>query len=97
MTKLMMVEKLRAAVQEWAQKHSVELALLEVEPTGIEMDVRVIVVARKGFENWPEIDRDESLYNHLRSVRDKEGIVNMLYLITLSEKEYDKYDRVEVV
>jgi hypothetical protein len=96
MTKLMIVEKLRAAVQEWAQKHSVELALLEVEPTGIETDVRVIVVARKGFENWPEIDRDESLYNHLRSVRDKEGIVNMLYLITLPEEEYDKYARVEV-
>ena len=96
MTKLMLVEKLRAAIQDWAQKHAIELSLAEVNPTGIELDVQVIVVARKGFENWSEIDRDENLYNHLKSVLNRESVVNMLYLITMTEEEYDQYDRVEV-
>jgi acid stress-induced BolA-like protein IbaG/YrbA len=96
MTKLKLVETIRAAIQEWAQQHSIELALLEVEPTGIGSDVRIIVVARKGFENWPEIDRDESLYQYLRSKLGDADIVKISLTITMSEEEYDQYDRVEV-
>ncbi|MGH7600806.1 MAG: hypothetical protein ACREOI_30995 [bacterium] len=96
MTKPKLVETIRAAIQEWAQQHSVDLALLEVNPTDIELDVRIIVVARHGFENWSEIDRHESLYKYLRLKLDEAGIVNLVSLITMPEEEYDQYERVEV-
>ena len=96
MTKLKLVEMIRAAVQEWAKQQSVEVSLLEVNPSGIELDVQVIVVARQGFENWPEIERYENLYKYLRSKLDDAGIANLMSLITMTEEEYDQYDRVEV-
>ena len=96
MTKLKLVETIRAVIQEWAKQYSVEISLLEVNPSGIELDVQIIVVARKGFENWSEIDRYDNLYKYLRSKLDAAGIVNLMSLITMSEEEYDQYERVEV-
>ena len=96
MTKLKLVEYLRAAIQEWAQQHNIELALSEVNLTGIDLNVHIIVVARRGFENWPEIDRFESLNKFLRSKLNQEGILNMMTLTTMTEEEYDQYERVEV-
>ncbi len=96
MTKLMLVEAIRAAIQEWAQQHSIELAVFEVEPTGIAKNIRIILAARKGFENWPEIEREESLYQHLRSTLGDAVVVNIMLTITMTEEEYDQYDRVEI-
>jgi hypothetical protein len=42
------------------------------------------------------IDRHESLYKYLRSKLDEAGIANLVSLITMTEEEYDQYDRVEV-
>ncbi len=67
MTKLQLVEKIRTTIQEWAQQHSIELARLEVAPTGLEKNARIILVARQGFENWSRVDREENLYQRLRS------------------------------
>jgi len=97
MTKLKLVENLRAAIQEWIQQHNIELALLEVNPTGIDLNVQIIVVARQGFENWPAVDRYQSLYKYLRTKLSEAGVVNMMSLITMAEEEYDQYDRVEVL
>lgn len=96
MTMLRLLEKIRTAIQEWAQQHSVELALVEVNPSGIGSNVHIILAARKGFENWPQIEREESLYQHLRSRLGDADVVNISLTITMTEEEYDSYVRVEV-
>ena len=92
---LKLLEKIRAAILEWVQEHGIELALLEVNPSGIGSHVHIILVARRGFENWPEIDREESLYQHLRSRLSDADVANIFLTITMPEEEYEKYQRVE--
>ena len=87
---------IRTAIQKWARQRSIELAVFEVEPTGIETNIRIILAARQGFENWSRVDREESLYQHLRSTLGDAVVVNIMLTITMTEEEYDQYDRVEV-
>jgi acid stress-induced BolA-like protein IbaG/YrbA len=94
---LKLPEKIRAAILEWVQQHSIELALLEVKPSGVGSNIHIILVARRGFENWSEIDRDESLYQHMRSKLGDADMATISLTITMPEEEYEKYARVEVV
>jgi len=92
-----LLERIRTAIQEWAQQHSVELAILEVNPSGIGSNVHIIAIASRGFENWSKVDREENLYKYLRSRLGDADVVNIALTITMPEEEYDQYDRVEVV
>jgi hypothetical protein len=94
---LKLLDRIRTAIQEWAQQHSIELALLEVNPSGVGSNVHVILVARKGFENWPQIEREESLDKYLRLKLGDADVVHIFVTITMAEEEYDQYDRVEVL
>jgi hypothetical protein len=90
-----LLAKLRAAVDEWARIHGVEIALTDAKYTGVGSNVHVLVVARKGFESWAWYERHNSLFQFLH---DKVGTNSDFVIIRLSmmtEEEYEKYEGVE--
>jgi hypothetical protein len=90
--KRVFIEKIKNAIQEWAKLHpNVELASVEVYPTGIPDDFDVFVVASKGFENWGQHERENDLYWFLRRKLGDSDIVKITVLLTLTEDEYEKY------
>lgn len=91
-----LLERIKTAIQEWAAQHFVELAILKVDPSGIGSNVHLLVIASRGFENWSKVDREEDLYKYLRSRLGDTDVVNISLTITMTEEEYDQYDRVEV-
>jgi hypothetical protein len=90
------LEKLRKAAEEWAQAHNVESTLVEVKYSGVGSNVHVLVVARKGFENWPWFERDSSLFDFLHAKANINGDLFISSLGTMTEDEYEKYEGVEV-
>jgi len=91
--KRVFIEKIKNAVQEWANQHpNVELESVAVHPKGILDDVDVIVVARKGFENWGRSERENDLYWFLRKKLGDTDIVKIFVLLTLTEEESEKYE-----
>jgi len=89
------LEELREAAEEWARIHHVEASLIEAKHTGIGSSVHVLVVARRGFENWSRYDRHHSLFNFLHDKVKTNGKLFISRLSMMTEEEYDKYDRVE--
>jgi len=90
------LEKLRKAAQEWAHTHNVEIALIDVKYSGVGSNVHVLVVARKGFENWSWFERDSSLFDFLHDKADTNGALFISSLGTMTEAEYEKYEGIEV-
>jgi len=94
--KATLLTKLRSAVEEWARIHQVETTLIDAKYTGLGSSVHVLVVARKGFENWSPYERHNSLFQFLY---DKVGVNDDLVITRLSmmtEDEYEKYENAEV-
>ena len=90
------LKELHAAIEEWARVHNVETSLIEVKPSGIGSSVHILVVARKGFENWPWYERHDSLFNFLNAKVDRTGSdVFISRLSPMTEEEYEKYEGVE--
>lgn len=94
--KSVLLEKLRAAVEEWARMHNVETTLIEAKFTGLGSNVHVLVVARKGFENWSRYERHNSLFQFLDSKLNADGELVITRLGMMTEEEYEKYEGVEV-
>jgi hypothetical protein len=55
----------------------------------------VLVVARKGFENWSWFERDSSLFDFLHAKANNNGALFISSLGTMTEEEYEKYESVE--
>jgi len=90
------LEELREAAEEWARIHNVEIVLIEAKYTGIGSSVHVLVVARRGFENWSRYDRHHSLFNFLHDKVKANGKLFISRLSMMTEAEYEKYEGVEV-
>lgn len=91
-----LIEKIRAAIAEWAthqQGRTIELSRVTVEPSGIGSNLHVEVVARRGFSDWTESERNKSLYRYLRAVLGDADIVKVSLVLTLTEREYESYAR----
>jgi len=87
------IEKVKTTIQEWAKLHpAVELASVEVNPTGLPDDFDVIVVTSKGFENWEQTERENDLYWFLRKKLGDADIVKITILLALTEEQYEKYE-----
>jgi len=89
------LDLLRAAIEEWTRIHHIDAKLIEVKPSGIGSNIHILVVARQGFESWPYYERRSDLFKYLHEHAnpDKDLVITML--LTMTEDEYDKYDRVE--
>lgn len=90
-----LIKKVRAAVEEWARIHNIETTLIEAKYTGLGSNVHVLVVARKGFENWPRYERHNSLFQFLDSKLNTDGDLVITGLGMMTEEEYEKYEGVE--
>lgn len=90
-----LIKKVRAAVEEWARIHNIETTLIEAKYTGLGSNVHVLVVARKGFENWPRYERHNSLFQFLDSKLNTDGDLVITGLGMMTEEEYEKYAGVE--
>lgn len=96
MRQRILIEKIKQTIQEWAAQYpQVELTLVKVILSGIADNIHVILVARKGFEDWEETDRDNNLYWFLRKKLGDEDIVKIPLLLTMTEERYDRYEWAE--
>ena len=93
--KTLLLEKLREAVADWAQIHNIEAPLIEVKFSGIGSGVHVLVVARRGFENWRWSERERDLFRFLRARFNGNDDFVITRLETMTEEEYEKYEEVE--
>ena len=92
--KISLLKKLREAVEEWAQAHQVEITLIDAKYIGIGSHVHVLVVARRGFENWPRHERHDSLFDFLYDKLNSNSELVISRLSTMTEKEYEEYESV---
>jgi hypothetical protein len=85
------LKELYTAIEDWAQKHHVETTFIEAKYCGIGDNVHVLVVARKGLENWRDHERHDSLFNFLHANINRNGgpFISLLHIMT--EDEYEKY------
>jgi len=90
------LKELRAAIEEWARVHNVEISLIEIKPTGFGSSVHVLVIARKGFENWPRYERHDSLFDFIHAKLNLNGDLFISRLSAMTEEEYEKYEGVVV-
>jgi len=91
------IDLLRTTIEEWVRLHQIDAKLIEVKPSGIGDNIHILVVARKGFENWPSYERRSDLFKYLHNHANPDKKLVITLLITMTEEEYDKYDRVETV
>jgi len=89
------LKELHAAIEEWARVHNIETSLIEVKPSGIGSSVHILVVARKGFENWPQFERHDSFFNFLNTQVKRPRDVFISRFSPMTEEEYEKYEGVE--
>ncbi|MCI0697279.1 hypothetical protein L0337_35405 [candidate division KSB1 bacterium] len=94
--KLSKLAQLRAAVEDWTRLHNVDATLIEVKPSGIGSNIHVLVVARRGFENWPRHERRNDLFNYLHQHANPDNDLVLTLVLTMTEEEYEKYERVEI-
>ncbi len=90
------LKDLRAIIEEWADIHNVETTLIDIQPRGIGSNVHVIVVARKGFENWRRSERHDSLFDFIHAKLNLNGELFISRLSAMTEEEYESYEGVEV-
>lgn len=93
--KTSLLEKLREAVAEWTRIHNIETNLIEVKPSGIASGIHILVVARRGFENWRWSERERDLFRFLLARFNGTGDFVITRLETMTEDEYEKYAEVE--
>jgi hypothetical protein len=94
--KSQLLTKLRSAVEEWAKIHNIEITLIDAKYTGFGSSVHVIVVARRGFENWSPYERHNSLFQFLYDKVGANGDLVITRLSMMTEDEYEKYEDAEV-
>ncbi len=94
--KPLLLERLRAAVGEWSQNNNVEPALIDAKYTGLGASVHVLLVARRGFENWSAYERHKSLFGFLHQRVNDDGGLFIIRLSMMTEAEYEKYEGVAV-
>lgn len=91
------IDLLRKTIEEWVRLHHVDAKLIEVKPSGIGSNIHILVVASQGFENWPHYERRSDLFKYLHDHANPDKNLVITLLITMTEEEYEKYDRVETV
>jgi hypothetical protein len=88
-----LIEKIAKAIYEWAKQYpNVELAEVEIANSGIGDHIDVIVVAKRGFENWRNFDRYKDLFEFLRNHLDNTEAARIFKLLTMTEEEKDRYE-----
>jgi len=88
-----LIDKIKKAVYDWAKQYpNVELSLVEVYPSGIIDNVHVIVVAKKGFENWRKIERQRDIAEFLRKQLGDAIVTKIPVLHAFTEEQYEKYE-----
>jgi hypothetical protein len=90
------LEKTKTAVEKWAAIHHVDLIINKVKYSGIGSNIHIIVVARKGFENWSNKDRINSLYQYISKNANTNGQLAISRLWMMTEEEYEKLEDIEV-
>ena len=90
------LKELHSAIEEWARVHNLETSRIEVKHSGIGSSVHVLVVASKGFENWPWVERHDSLFAFLNAKVKRPSDLFISRLSPMTEEEYEKYEGVEV-
>jgi len=92
--KAQLLEKLRATIAEWAQKHDIETTVIDAQFSGIGAGVHLLVVARRGFENWRWADRERDLFRFINHQFNGNGNFVITRLETMTEGEYEKFEEV---
>ncbi len=88
-----LIEKIKKSVYDWAKQYPhVELSLVEVYPSGIGDNVHVIVVAKKGFENWRKIERQNDIADFIGKQLGDYIVVKIPILHAFTEEQYEKYE-----
>ena len=85
------IKKLYVTVEEWLQEHSIAPIFIDVKFTGLGNNVEIIVVAHKGLGNWPDRERDKSLFNFLHARFNSNDGLGLTLLKIMTEDEYEKY------
>jgi len=93
--KTLLLKKLREVIAEWARTHNIETTLIEVKPSGIASGVHILVVARRGFDDWRWSERERDLFRFLHPQFNGNGDFVITRLETMTEEEYEKYAEVE--
>jgi acid stress-induced BolA-like protein IbaG/YrbA len=87
------IEKIKKSVYDWAKQYPhVELSLVEVYPSGIGDNVHVIVVAKKGFENWRKIERQNDIADFIGKQLGDAIVTKIPVLHAFTEEQYEKYE-----
>lgn len=94
--KTAILNELRAAIEEWARLHNIETSLVEVKYSGVSSYIHILVVARRGFENWRWSERERSLIDFIFARVNQNGYFFISRLETMTEVEYEKYEGVEI-
>jgi hypothetical protein len=88
-----LADKIKKTVYEWAKQYPhVELSRVEVNPSGFDDDVDVIVVAKKGFENWRKIERQRDIADFIGKQLGDSIAVKIPILHAFTEEQYEKYE-----
>jgi len=91
--KTVLLEKLRASIAEWARMHNIETTVIEAKFSGLGAGVHLLVVARRGFENWRWAERE--LFRFISNQFNGTGDFVITRLETMTEAEYEKFEGVE--
>jgi len=93
--KIVLLKKLRETVAEWARTHNIETTTIEAKFSGLGAGVHVLVVARRGFENWRWAERERDLFRFISNQFNGNGDFVITRLETMTEAEYEKFEDVE--
>jgi hypothetical protein len=86
-----LLKELYVMIEEWSREHDIQTTFIEANYCGIGDNVHVLVVARKGLENWRDHERHDNLFDFLHNkINRNEGLfISLLQIMT--EDEYEKY------
>jgi len=88
-----LIDKIKKSIYDWANQYpNLELSLVEVFPSGIPDDFNVIVVAKKGFENWRKIERQRDIADFLSKQLGDAMVTKISVLHAFTEEQYEKYE-----
>jgi acid stress-induced BolA-like protein IbaG/YrbA len=85
--------KIEEAIRSWAKENGVILSKLEVYPSGIGSNIHVIVVAESGLEPWSQIEREQKIYDYLKTKLLDAERVRISLLLALTDDEDSRYAR----
>jgi stress-induced morphogen len=88
-----LIEEIKKSIYDWAKQYPhLELSVVDVYPSGIRDNVHVIVVAKKGFENWRKIERQRDIANFIGKQLGDSIAVKIPILHAFTEEQYEKYE-----